>query len=340
MYSKHITAWADRTATDRRKEDSALTDSRCVAPVRRLAKSRGLIALGFLVAFASVVGVRPAYAVNFTLEGGSQKAAWSGYWWPMLYSRGFHLYDESGPFTPLLKYGQATGDMNALAWEKRYKRVSDPSATWWGHCNGWAASTVLEDEPTRGVRAGDIVLNTGEIKGLLAACHQGDPVDLFSGRPHWNGGDWTNDLRALTFHRALLYYMRDRQSRLVFNLSVKPEVWNYPAYWFRMQGTSDWRSPNVTVITVTLSFADDSVEPGFIGTKGFTRTYSYWVQGDPQSTNGAQAADWSGGSENNHPQFVWHPAYQRAHEPGFGEPPTTLDYKWVKRVLEVAAATQ
>jgi Transglutaminase elicitor len=317
-----------------------LIDPRCVAPVRRLAMSTGLAAFGLLVTLASVVGVRPAYAENFTLEGGSDKPAFSGYWWPMLVGRGFHLYDESGPFTPLLKYGQATGDMNALAWEKRYKLTTSPNTSWWGHCNGWAASTVLEDEPARGVRAGDVILNTGEIKGLLAACHQGDPVDLFSGRTHWNGGDWTNDLRATVFHKALLYYLRDRKSKLIFNLSTKPEVWNYPCYWFKMQGSSDWRNPNVTQITVTIYCADDNVQPSFIGTNGFSRTYYYWIQGNPQAVNGIQAGDWNNGSEESHPQFVWHPAYQRAHEPGLGEPPTTLDYKWVQRVMQVAASSQ
>jgi Transglutaminase elicitor len=317
-----------------------LIDPRCVAPVRRLAMSTGLAAFGLLVTFASVVGVRPAYAENFTLEGGADQPAFSGYWWPMLAGRGFHLYDESGPFTPLLKYGQATGDMNALAWEKRYKLTTSPNTSWWGHCNGWAASTVLEDEPTRGVRAGDVVLNTGEIKGLLAACHQGDPVDLFSGRTHWNGGDWTNDLRATVFHKALLYYLRDRKSKLIFNLSTKPEVWNYPCYWFKMQGTSDWRDPTMTQISVTIYCADDNVQPSFIGTNGFSRTYNYWIQGSPQIISGIRAGDWNNGSEESHPQFVWHPAYQRAHEPGLGEPPTTLDYKWVQRVMQVAASSQ
>lgn len=285
-----------------------------------------------------IVVPRPAHAVNFTLEGGTDEPAWSGYWWPMLVTRGWHLYDETGPYTPLLKYGQATGNYGPLQWERRYKLTTNPSHTWWGHCNGWAAATVLDpQEPKQSVRVGNVVFNVGEVKGLLTAAHQGDPVDLFRGRPHWNGGDYLTDLRALDFHRAVLWYLRDRKEGIIFNLSLKPEVWNYPAYRFRMTGTTDPRDWRITHITITLWFADDDVVPHFVGTKGFTRTFTYWVQGDPREVMGSVAADWTGESVRNHPQFVWHPAYARPHEPAFGEPPSGLDVDWVRRLSRVSA---
>jgi hypothetical protein len=315
-------------------------DRRCAIPAHRLTRWAGLLWFGFLAALWSVVGARPACAVDFTLAGGAPRPAWSGYWWPFLVTRGWHLYDQTGPFTPLVKYGQATGDFRPLQWERRYKLTTDPSTNWWGHCNGWAAATVLEPEPTRPVRAGSVAFNTGEIKGLLSALHQGDPVDLFRGRPHWNGGNSRTDLRALDFHRAVLYYLRERNETLIFNTSLKPEVWNYPAYAFRMTGVTDPRNPSITHITTTLFFADNDVVPHFVGTNSFTRTYTYWVQGDPRSVNGGVAAEWTGESISSHPQFVWHPAYQRAHEPAFGEPSNPLDYNWVRRLVQGSAAAQ
>jgi Transglutaminase elicitor len=296
----------------------------------------GLLWLGLWVALASAAAPRPALADNFSISGGASQAAWSGYWWPMLAGRGFHLYDQAGSFTPLLKYGQATGNFGALNWEQRYKMTTNPANDWWGHCNGWAASTVLEREPTRAVRAGTIIFSTGDTKGLLAAAHQGDPVDTFAGRAHKDGADINTDLRALDFHRAVLFYLRDRSESLIFNLSDKPQVWNYPAYSFRMNGVSS-RGSSMTQVTTTLVFADDNVLPNFVGTSSFARTFTYWVQGDPQSINGATAAGWSGNSVFAHPQFLWHPAFQRANDPSLNEPPNPLDYNWVKQLLQVAA---
>lgn len=317
-----------------------MIDPRCT-PFRRRPLPRPATAWLVLgAALALLAAPQPARAVNFTLEGGTSKPAWSGYWWPMLTTRGWHLYDETGPFTPLLKYGQATGNYGPLQWERRYKLTTNPSHTWWGHCNGWAAATVLEkDEPTQSVQVGRTVFNTGEVKGLLTAIHQGDPVDLFRGRPHWSGGNSSTDLRALDFHRAVLYYLRDRQEGIIFNLSLKPEVWNYPAYRFRMTGATDSRDSRITHVTATLLFADDDVYPNYLGTKAFTRTFTYWVQGDPRDVYSSVAADWTGESVRNHPQFVWHPAYARPHEPAFGEPPSTIDVPWVQRLGKTSAGT-
>jgi hypothetical protein len=336
-----VTTWADRTAADRRKEDFTVLNARFVVPVRRLARWTGVLTLGLWTALGSLGGALPSHAANFSLQGGAAKPAWSGYWWPMLQGgRGWHLYDEVGYYTPLLKYGGVNGDYGPLQWEKRYKRTSDPKTNWWGHCNGWAAATVMEAEPQNGVRAGQTYFNVGEIKGLLTACHQGDPVDLFRGRPHWAGADYTNDLRALDFHRALLYYLRDRKESVIFNISLKPEVWNYPAYKFDMRGQTDWRGSNLTNITVTLTFADDDVVPHYLGTKAFVRSYTYIVQGDPQSVQGSVNAEWTGESVRNHPQFVWHPAFARPHDPGLGEPPSGLNVDWVRRLSAASIPTQ
>jgi hypothetical protein len=296
----------------------------------------GWLVLGAVL--ATLAAPRTAHAVYFTMEGGTAQPAWSGYWWPMLTTRGWHLYDQVGSFTPLVKYGQASGNYGPYNWERRYKLTTDPAHNWWGHCNGWAAATIMEsDEPKQAVQVGRTLFNTGEVKGLLTAIHQGDPVDLFRGRPHWSGGNSSTDLRALDFHRAVLYYIRDRKQGLIFNLSLKPEVWNYPAYFFRMTGQTDFRDPRLTLVTTTLYFADDDVTPNFVGTDGFSRTFTYWVQGDPRDVYNSIGADWMGESIRNHPQFVWHPAYARPHEPAFGEPPSGLDVEWVQRLGKSSA---
>jgi hypothetical protein len=287
-------------------------------------------------AFLSIIALSRPAAADFTIEGSTNRPAWSGYWWPMLVTRGYHLYDQQGSFVPLLKYGSVTGDFRPLTWERRFKLTTNPNNDWWGHCNGWAAAAITEPEPTQSVSSGGNVFNIGEIKGLLSVCHQGDPVDFFSGRGHKDGANSSTDLRALMLHRALLYYVRDRQEAIILNISDKPEVWNYPVYAFRMYAQTGAGS-GLTQITATLLLADDDVQPHFVGTRSFTRIYSYWVQGDATSVNGVTAAEWTGSSVWDHPQFAWHPGFQRAYEPGLGEPPNPIDYNWVRRLGQIAA---
>jgi hypothetical protein len=317
-----------------------MIDPGSVMGARRTTTGRRVFPRWLVPVLALLAAPGPAGAVYFSLEGGAPAPAWSGYWWPLLVTHGWHLYDQTGPYTPLLKYGQALGNYGPLEWERRYKLTTDPSTDWWGHSNGWAAASILERaEPRQSVRVGSTTFNVGEIKGLLTAAHQGDPVDLFRGQPHWRGGNSSTDLRALDFHRAVLYYMRDRSESLIFNLSLEPDVWNYPAYHFRMNGLTDPRDPQVTHVTTELWFADQDVAPHFVGTKGVYRVFTYSVRGDPRDVTNTAGADWTGESVRNHPQFVWHPAYARPHEPAFGEPPSGLDVEWVRRLAQVSAGS-
>jgi hypothetical protein len=271
-----------------------------------------------------VAGLQPAQAANFQIEGRVKEGyGWSGYWWPMLATRGSHVYDTQGPYQPLQKYGLLTGDYRPLQWERTYGYTTDPSASWWGHCNGWAASAVLMPEPVRALRVrlqeGSPVVdfNVGEIKGLLAVAHQAAPADFFAGDRRDSGATHLTDLRAKPFHQALLYYIYQRREGVIFNITPKPEVWNFPCYAFRMQGQTDPSQPDLTRVTTTIWYADDGVEPSFIGIKSLSATYTYVIRGDWRAP---QAADWTGASVVDHPQFVWHPSHAQAYEPGTQEP--------------------
>jgi hypothetical protein len=278
---------------------------------------------------------RPAGAANFSI-GYRVPGVWSGWWWPQLVSTGPHLYDTYGTFTPLENYRQWTGDPGPLNWERYYALTADPSAGWFGHCNGWAAAAILESEPRSGVQAGPVTFNVGEVKGLLTICHQGDPADYFAGARHDQGATSDTDLRAGDFHRALLYYLWSRHEGMVCNVTTQPEVWNYPAYAFAMKGTTSVLDPRYTIVTTTVWFADDSVAPDFVNSpdpKTFVKTYTYWVLGDPAQP---EDAGWLGDSRLDHPQFVWHPAYQRAYIPGM-QAPNPIDYSRVSMLAAVSA---
>jgi hypothetical protein len=294
------------------------------------------------VALTSFAGLPPANAVNFRLEARTKVPAWCGYWWPMLTTFGYHLYDRTGRFTPLLKYGQWTGNYQPLEWETKYNRTTDPSHSWYGHCNAWASSSLMEPNPIHTVQAnlpngGTVLMQRGDTTGMLAAAHMYDPTDLFVGARHDQGANYNTDLRALDLHRALIYFLKDRSSGLVFNLSEEAQVWSYPCDGFVMNGTTDPYDPSVTHIRVSLSFRDDDVDPNFTGDQQFTMNYTYWIRGsDPQTVGGSQSGAWEGNSVQHHPQFVWHPAYAASYIPGYHQA-NTLDYNQVHRLAVVSS---
>jgi Transglutaminase elicitor len=319
---------------------------RSMAAAHPGAMRKGLRWVGLFLALWSVAGTRPASAEDFMIEGRIKaEHGWSGYWWPQLATRGFHLYDEQGSFTPLLKYAQLMDDSGPLQWERRNKYTTDPNNTWWGHCNGWAASSVLEPEPKKPMKLKPRVqgqpiveMNVGEIKGLLAAAHNGDPADFISGARHDQGADYRTDLRAGAFHAAVLYYMWQREEGIVFNITPKPEVWNFPAYAFHIegetvQGESAGGNEPIWNIRATIWYADDNVRPDYQGTSGQAKTYTYQIRGKWASPT---AAEWTGNSVTDHPQFVWHPAYAQAYIEGVEEP-NTLDVKIVQRIAQLSA---
>jgi hypothetical protein len=290
----------------------------------------------------TLAGLQPAQAENFQIESRVKDGyGWSGYWWPMLVSAGSHVYDTQGQFTPLLKYGQFTGDNRPLEWERRNGYTTDPSASWWGHCNGWAASAVLMQEPKRALRIrlqpGSPVVdfNVGDLKGLMAVAHQASPADFFEGNRRDSGATYQTDLRALPFHQALIDYLYERREGVVFNITPKPEVWNFPCYAFRMIGRSDANNPSVTWVTTTIWYSDDAVRPDFLGIKALSATYTYSIRG---SWREPAAAEWTGQSVVDHPQFVWHPAYAQAYDPETQEEnPIRIDI--IKKLAQLSAGT-
>jgi hypothetical protein len=304
--------------------------------MRRLGFARGG---ALFLLLASLAGAQPARAASFDIQGNVRQGyGWSGWWWPMLDGQGAHLYDTQGAYTPLVKYGQLTGDNGPLEWERTYGYTTDSKKDWWGHCNGWAAASILEPEPTR---AGEVWLpggpkvrfNVGEIKGLLTLCHYADGYDWGSGVAHVYGTDWSTDLRADAFHNALLYYLRDRGEGVVFNITSKPEIWNFPCFAFRMRAETDPNRPEVTRVTTTIWYASDDVGPNDVGRKVLWKTYTYEVRGDFETPKGA---DWTGPSLTDHPQFVWHPLHLSADDPNGGQQ-NPISYKIVRQIAQLSA---
>ncbi len=82
---------------------------------------------------------------------GTASSPWSGSWWPMYTGSQYaKLYDDNGPMEKYDDYVNNGG--TAKGWEYQLvpygHRTTDPSNWWFGHCNGWSAAAILENEPT------------------------------------------------------------------------------------------------------------------------------------------------------------------------------------------------
>ena len=260
---------------------------------------------------------------DYTNRGEAERPAWSGYWWPMFTSRGRddyrNLYDEGGPLDKYDEYCVAVGLPNPRsrdfeAWrhfaDRRTEEATGHKAFWWGHCNGWAAASVLEVEPTGKKTAKDIAFAIGDIKGLLTVVHNGDPVDLIRG---------LGDREAHLFHATILQSIGVDRRGLIFDTKLDPidpqtkkpvrEVWNYPAYRYECEYKDVSGQAATYDVTMKVWFADDGVVPDFVGTKnwpvdGKPKVYTYRISGDKANP---VSGYWIGASTQDHPDLMWRP---------------------------------
>ncbi|HNI59800.1 MAG TPA: hypothetical protein PKW11_07645, partial [Pseudomonadota bacterium] len=246
---------------------------------------------------------------DYLLRGQASHVAWSGYWWPMFSSHDrddyMNLYDEGGPLDKYDEYCVASGLPNPRSKEfegwrhfadKRLENATGYTAFWWGHCNGWAAASVLENEPTTAREVKGITFEVGDQKGLLTVCHNGDPVDVIRK---------LGDDDAHLFHAMLVQSIGKEKRGLIFDTKLDPidpktgepvrEVWNYPAYRYEFIYTE--QGPKTWDVTAQVWFANDAVEPNFVGVKNWPieerpKVYTYRIVGSQENPTSGY---WIGG---------------------------------------------
>lgn len=105
--------------------------------------------------------------------------------------------------------------------------------SWWGHCNGWAAASILTNEPrsseTVTVGGTDLTFTTADQKGLLTEAHY-STWSHFYGARYYEEGDDLSDLNPAAFQRIINFYLREQGVPLVFDTTAGEAVWNFPAW--------------------------------------------------------------------------------------------------------------
>ncbi|MBI4493847.1 MAG: hypothetical protein HY690_13730 [Chloroflexi bacterium] len=236
-----------------------------------------------------------------------ERKPWSGWWWPAFEGRGPTLYQSNGPLDKYDRYVERATGENPLArpWERQEMRF--PGSTWAGHCNGWAAASLLEPEPTEPREAFGVTFSVGDLKGLLSDYH-------FADAAAWTFGEG-GTVDPADFHRALLDWVAGKGKGFVLTFEMADgEVWSFPVYRFETAWGPDPEVFGLWRVSTTVWVANPDVPPDFVGLKPYPgpegKTFQYVLEGDPRDPS---AGAWTGASERGrfaHPGRIWYPQPQ------------------------------
>ena len=237
---------------------------------------------------------------------------WSGYWWPQTQGQLVFGYNEHP--SPLEKYdAYVTGYYPAAAYAEGLIREYDPDVHgWFGHCDDWAAASILELEPNFVGDLRGIPFSVGDKKGLLTAFYDQNVTAVLYGERYAEEGDDRDDVYpggVNGFHQTLINYIANQGLPIIMDLEPGPQIWNYPVFRYEMEW---YDQDNRRYVTCTVWMADDSVSPDFVGTQEFTKTYTYSLEIDGMGELLDEPGQWEGESVDSHPDFMWFPTFVSA----------------------------
>jgi len=242
---------------------------------------------------------------------------WNGYWWPIINGGLCTGLDYNQHPSPMEKYDFATGQQYlATMWELE-NHYNPDAPNWWGHCNGWAASSVVEEEPSHKSTYNSVVFYVGDIKGLLAECYQNAYGTVYGTRYTGdNGDDAFNDINPLDFQNVLETYLKDNGIPILIDADPTEEIWTYPLYRYELSYTDEGSTRHVVlkIYCATDIYDTGTLDPDDTDdTHFFTKTYTYDltldINGNPIS------GQWTGTSVNDHPDFAWYPEHIASTNP-------------------------
>jgi hypothetical protein len=259
-----------------------------------------------------------------TIKINANSMPWRGYWWPY---KGQPLSGTS--HSPMAKYdhyvkSHSGSSPNSAAWENSHHFSS---GLWWeGHCNGWAASSILRSEPKSSKidSSTGITFSVSDIKGLLSEADSCVNSSFFGHRYHGSGDD-IRDVYPALFHKTITYYVGSLRKPVVIDYHNDPVVDNNIVSGYSMTitqtGTFNYSVTAVLRMHKYDNFRTDA--PGIAPI--YNRTYRYTLRKDASGN----IVDGSWLSAN--PDFIWVPL-----SPGncSGRNPGINDH-WIRSILDL-----
>jgi hypothetical protein len=251
-------------------------------------------------------------AISATETATSAIIPWSGYWWPTNTGGLGTGIDYNGKPAPLEKYDLLVeGKYPGLATQYYLDHQYDPNAEMWnGLCSAWAAAACSEKIDFFPSVIQNIVYHVGDKKGLISLAH-----DLDFSINERVGVDAAPEL----FHYWLLDKIKDQGLSFYGDLDPGEQVWNYPIYKYEMTTTSEGSK---LYVTCQIWYADDQVDPDYVGTKPLSNLYYYTLNMSGDEITGGE---WTGKSVYDHPQILISPLIRSSLSP-------YLDYDTVKTI--------
>jgi hypothetical protein len=256
--------------------------------------------LSFLLSQAPTSSLETFNLFEGTINVNTMHVPWRGFWWPF---KGQPLSGTSN--SPMVKYdrfvrARSGSGSNSAAWEN--SRHFSRGIWWEGHCNGWAASSILRSEPkySRYDSSTGITFSVSDIKGLLSEADSCVNSSFFGHRYSGSGAD-SSDIDPVLFHKTITYYVGSLRKPIVMDYHNDAVVDNHVVSGYSLTinqiGTYNYRVTAVLRMHNYDSFRTDV--PGIAPI--YNRTYQYTLRKD--ASGNIVGGSWL--SEN--PDFVWVP---------------------------------
>jgi len=113
----------------------------------------------------------------------------------------------------------------AQDWEMR--RHYYTGVNWEGHCNGWAAASILRKEPKWPIKDpySDVTFTVADIKGLWIERDYCPRIAFFGSR-YWGDGGDPRDIYPHVFHKVLVHYIGELRKPVLVDIRPDPSVEN------------------------------------------------------------------------------------------------------------------
>lgn len=251
------------------------------------------------------------YEGDFKYEG--PRAAWSAPWFP---ARDTFLFetrgDQKSPLERFDIYSKLTqGKRSSAADYEREHVYSWGSDSWEGHCDAWAAASLLEAEPKNDLTVRSIHFRIADLKALLIKSYENlEGIrkfgQRFEGTRKFHEFD---DIYPDQFHRFFDVEMGIHGRSFVMDNDLNRQVWNYPVWKITGKARLDPNEPRIMHVQ-TWIHSSRPIQPGgdysHVGILPTSFAYTYDLYGDPIAGGGLKVTYgvWTGRSLDDHPDFV------------------------------------
>jgi hypothetical protein len=254
----------------------------------------------------------------------SENEPFGAFWWDMAdYQLG------AGRHSPLGKYDahvHATRGINpdSVGWEKHHHSLN--SVPWGGHCNGWAASSILYSKPRdyRWDAAAKQVIFPSDMDGMLA--ESSFCVDMaFYGYRYWNSSSDAKDIHPDLFHKVLMYYINGQNKAVAVDYYPDDSVDNNIISGYRFDISAVEGEPHKFKVVAEIAMHDylHSRSDSATRSNRYSRKYQYFLTLD--ELGNIASGEWI----SNNPDFLWVPLAQKKCA---GENPK-LDHSIVENLI-------